>query len=130
VLRPNRAEVEIHRRRTRTAVQGEGHRSIGAVDRVGREHDVARFLPVCAVHRQRAHGGGVAQGVAIELDRLVDVCVGGERRLRISRRSLFGRGGRRGRRGLLGEGATGKNGNQKSEDANDPCPLADVRTHG
>ena len=103
VLGADRAEVQIDRRRARAAVEREGHRAIRAVHHEGGEDDFAGLLAVVGrIDGNRADGRGVFQRPAVELHRLIDVRVGGQRRERLLRfiSGLVGRLRRRGRRRL------------------------------
>ena len=51
-LRPDRAEVQVHRRGARAAVERECDRPILAVHRVGGEHDLGNLLAFVVTHRQ------------------------------------------------------------------------------
>ena len=80
MLGPNRAEVQIHARRARAAIQGKGDRTVFAVHGVGGHHHFTAHFAIFVAHRQRTHGHRVVKRLAVELHRLIHMRFGRQRR--------------------------------------------------
>ncbi len=76
---PDGAEIQIDAGRAGPAVKRKRNRTVLAFHGVGRGHHLAGHLAVLVAHRQGAHGNGVLERLAVELDLLLHVGIGGER---------------------------------------------------
>ena len=74
------AEVQVHGRGARAAVQSKGHRPVGSRHGVGSEHYAGDGLALLVEHRERADRGVVLEFATIERHRLAHGLVGGKGR--------------------------------------------------
>ena len=86
------AEVQIDGGCAGTAIEGEGDRPVVAFHGVGGDHHFAGDFAVVVAHGKRANGDGVVQGLAVELDGLLDVRLGGQRGQAVLSSAGFGGG--------------------------------------
>ena len=80
MLWPDCTKVQIDRRRARTTIERKSDRAVLALDGVGGGHDFACNLSILIAHRQRTHGNGVLQCLAVDHGRLLGVRIGRQRR--------------------------------------------------
>ena len=80
MLRADGSEVKEDRRCAGASVDGEGYRAVCSVDGVGGVNDLPSLLAFAVADGQRADGDGVMQRLAVQLNALLHVRVGRQRR--------------------------------------------------